>query len=300
MTISTTTDHRDDRSRIAALPCWQGNPGIEPLSGGLSNVNFVVSDNGTRYVVRMVGGDEPVHCVMRFNELAGLNAAHAVGLTPGIVYSEPGIMVIEHIDGKTYEADDVCDEENLNRIIPVVRTLHEEAKYHVTGPCLGFWVFRLLRSYANILREGNSRMVPHLDTYMAINDELEAAVGAVEMRFCHNDLLCANFIDTGEKIWLIDWEHCGYGARLFDLANIASNAQLPEASERMMLAAYYGEEADDRRWRRYKAFRAGSHLREAMWSMASEIHLDLDVDYVAYTQENLEAFETACAEFKKL
>ncbi|MEQ8665050.1 MAG: phosphotransferase [Rhodospirillales bacterium] len=293
-------DVQAEMDRVRGLPCWQGDIDIAVLSGGLSNLNFTVVDGGRRFVVRMVGGDEPIHNVMRFNEVSGLNAAHAVGLTPALVYGEPGVMVVDFIDGKTYEAGDVADTDNLNRIIGAVRTLHEQAKDHVFGPCLGFWVFRVHRSYANLLREGNSRMLPQLDRFMAISDELEAAVGPVTVTFCHNDLLCANFIDDSENVWIIDWEHCGYGARLFDLANIASNAQLTEDTERAMLESYYGFAPDATRWRRYKAFRAGSHLREAMWSMASEIHLDLDIDYVAYTQENLDAFEVAYQEFKKL
>lgn len=295
-----TINANAEMSRVRQLPCWKGDVHIEVLTGGLSNLNFTVDDGGSKYVVRMVGEDEPVHNVMRFNELSGLEAAHAIGLTPGLVYHEPGIMVIEHIDGKTYAAEDINSAQNLKRIIPVVRTLHEDGKKHIFGPSLGFWVFRVHRSYAHLLHKGKSRMVPHLDRLMKINDELETAVGAVHMTFCHNDLLCANFIDDGSKIWLIDWEHCGYGARLFDLGNIASNAQMPEELERLMLAEYYGEEAAPERWHRYKAFRAGSHLREAMWSMASEIYLDLDIDYVSYTQENLNAFEIAYEEFKKL
>lgn len=294
------TNIEKEMDRVRKLSCWKGEVGIEVLEGGLSNLNFTVDDSGAKYVVRMVGGDEPVHNVMRFNELAGLQAAHAVGLTPALVHSEPGIMVIEHIDGTTYGPEDVNDAANLKRVVAAVRKLHEEGRNHVFGPCLGFWVFRVHRSYAHLLREGGSRMVPQLDRFMAINDELEQAVGPVQTTFCHNDLLCANFIDDGKKVWLIDWEHCGYGARLFDLANIASNAQMPEDLERLMLAEYRGGEADPALWRRYKAFRAGSHLREAMWSMASEIHLDLDIDYAAYTQENLDAFEAAYREFGKL
>ena len=295
-----TTDADVAISRIRALPCWQGDISIEPLSGGLSNLNFVVDDSDRRYVVRMVGDDDLVHNVMRFNEINGLRAAHAIDLTPDLVYGEQGIMVIDYVEGKTYEAADVCQETNLRRIVEVVRSLHEQAKHHAYGPCLAFWVFRVNRSYARVLREGNSRMLPQLEHFMAVNDELEVAVGEVTMTFCHNDLLCANFIDAGDKLWLIDWEYCGYGPRLFDLANIASNAQMPEDLERLMLTEYYGAPPDAQRWRRYKAFRAGSHLREAMWSMASEIHLDLDIDYQAYTRENLDAFEVALNEYRKL
>ncbi len=296
-----TMDAADIEKRVRALPCWSDGAAldVQPLSGGLSNLNFVVTDGARKRVVR-VGDDQPIHNVMRYNEIASAKAALAVGLTPEIIYTEPGILVIDFIDGQTYGPEDVRKPENLMRILPLVRTLHDEGSHHIFGPCLAFWVFRVHRSYAELLRQGESRMLPQLDRFMSINDELERAVGSVDVCFCHNDLLAANFIDTGDRIWLIDWEHAGYGARLFDLANIASNSELPTDLERIMLETYYGTPADDALWRRFKAFRAGSHLREAMWSMVSEIHLDLDVDYVAYTRDNLEMFEAAYGEFKTL
>ena len=43
-----------------------------------------------------------------------------------------------------------------------------------------------------------------------------------------------------------------------------------------------------------------SLLREAMWSMVSEVHSRLDFDFVAYTAENLARFERAWAEFAEM
>jgi hypothetical protein len=51
---------------------------------------------------------------------------------------------------------------------------------------------------------------------------------------------------------------------------------------------------DDLR-RRYAAMKCASLLREAMWSMVSELHLTVDFDYEAYTAENLARFEKAYA-----
>ncbi|MGH9172853.1 MAG: choline kinase, partial [Vicinamibacterales bacterium] len=41
------------------------------------------------------------------------------------------------------------------------------------------------------------------------------------------------------------------------------------------------------------AMKCASLLREAMWSMVSELHLTVDFDYVAYTADNLARFEKA-------
>ncbi|NBP95332.1 MAG: choline kinase, partial [Gammaproteobacteria bacterium] len=42
----------------------------------------------------------------------------------------------------------------------------------------------------------------------------------------HNDLLAANFIDDGHRLWLIDWDYAGYNSPLFDLANLAANNEI--------------------------------------------------------------------------
>jgi hypothetical protein len=46
--------------------------------------------------------------------------------------------------------------------------------------------------------------------------------------------------------------------------------------------------------------KCASLLREAMWSMVSEIHSELDFDYVEYTTENLARFERAHDEFQAM
>ncbi len=92
-------------------------------------------------------------------------------------------------------------------------------------------MFQVVRGYAVSLREGNSRMLGEVPRYLAINAELEAALGAVRMVFGHNDLLPANFMDDGERLWLIDWDYAGLNTPLFDLANLASNNQFSQAEE---------------------------------------------------------------------
>ena len=46
--------------------------------------------------------------------------------------------------------------------------------------------------------------------------------------------------------------------------------------------------------------KCASLLREAMWSMVSEIHSTLDFDYIKYTTDNLERFDNTFAQFEKL
>ena len=292
--INVTIDPID---RARRLPCWRKPVEPQPLSGGLSNHNYVVKEGGAKYVVR-IGGDAHMHNVMRFNEQACGRAAAAIGIAPKQVYTEADVLVMDFIEGTVFDAGLVRD--NLARILTPLKTLHRAGTQAVRGPVLGFSVFHVVRHYQKLLDESDCRSAVELPRLMKIAGQLEAAVGAIEPALCHNDLLAANFIDDGNKIWIIDWEHAGFNTPLFDLANIASNSVFPESLEREMLERYYGEPAGDALWRRFKAFRAASHQRETMWSMVAEIYSKLDQDYAAYTNKNLDDFNRAYTEFKAL
>ena len=288
----------DLKARVTALPCWQGEVHAEALVGGITNINFQVSDASGTYVVRL-GGEIPVHQVMRFNELAASRGAADAGISPEVIHAEPGVLVIRFIEGKVFEEADVREPKNLPRVVEMIKRVHQVIPKKFKGPCLTFWVFHVLRDYAHSLREGGSAHLEKLPRLLDITGKLEEAVGQIDLVFSHNDLLPANLIDDGERLWLIDWDYSGFNSPLFDLANLASNNQLTRDQELEILALYFQEAPTERRWRAYAAMKCASLLRETMWSMISEIHSKLDFDYSAYTAENLARFEATLLSLKE-
>ncbi len=286
------------KSKAASLACWSGPVEPQPLSGGITNLNFTVEDGGDRFVVR-VADDIPIHGIMRFNEVAASRAAHAAGVSPEVIHAEPGALVLRFIHGETYREAEVRRADGEGRILPLLRRVHYDMPKYFSGPVLAFWVFQVIRGYAIALVKGESRMAGEVPRYLAVNEELETAIGPVRMVFGHNDLLPGNFMDDGERLWLIDWDYAGLNTPLFDLANLASNTQFSEAEEDRLLEAYFETAVDDEARRKLKAMKCASLLREAMWSMVSEIHIDIDFDYIAYTAENLARFEAAYTVFKE-
>jgi thiamine kinase-like enzyme len=283
--------------RARALPIWSGPVDPQPLGGGITNVNFLVEDAGRRVVVR-IGDDIPVHGVMRFNELAASRAAHAAGVSPAVIHAEPGALVIEHIDGRTLEAEDVRDPDRLPRILELVARAHRVIPRHLRGPVLMFWVFHVIRDYAaRLVRES-----PHagaIPGFLKAAEALETAVGPVEIVFGHNDLLAANLIDDGTRLWLIDWDYAGFNSPLFDLGGLAANNGLSEAQEAWMLEAYFRGPPDAALWRRYRAMKCAAALRECLWSMVSEMHSEIAFDFAPYTDKNRAAFAAAWADFRQ-
>jgi thiamine kinase-like enzyme len=283
-------------ARVAALAIWLGRVDPIPLAGGITNQNFMVEDRGRRYVVR-VGNDILVHGVVRANELAASRAAHLAGLSPGVLHAEPGILVLDFIEGRTFTPEDVRNPANLERLVDMVRRCHRDIPQYLRGPAAMFWVFHVVRDYAHTLREGNSRHVPLLQDLLARAARLEQAVGPIEIVFGHNDLLAANFIDDGHRLWLVDWEYAGFNSPLFDLGGLASNSEFSVEQAEQALSLYFDRPVDDQLRRRAAAMTAASLLRETMWSMVSEIHSTVDFDYTAYTAENLRRFEAAYANY---
>ena len=141
-------------------------------------------------------------------------------------------------------------------------------------------------------------MATELNALMETSETLEKAVGAIDLIYGHNDLLAANFIDDGDRLWLVDWDYAGYNSALFDLGGLASNNGLSSEQERRLLTAYFGSERDKNSFLRYEAMKCASLLREAMWSMVQEIHSTLDFNFVGYTDENMIRFRSALEQFK--
>ena len=281
----------DPEAAIRALPLWTGAVSIAPLPGGITNKNYLVTDSGRRAVVR-IGGDIPVHGVLRFNEQAASRAAAAAGVSPKVLYAEPSLLVLDFIDGRTYAADDV--RANARRCVELVKRAHREIPKHLRGPTLAFNVFHVIRDYGHTLDDDGRSDRGGL---VAATASLEEKLGPIDLVFGHNDLLAGNFIDDGERLWLVDWDYAGWNTPLFDLGGLASNNGFNAQERDALLEDYFGAPPSDELRRRLQAILIASLARETLWSMVSETRSTIDFDYKAYTQENRARFEAALKAF---
>ncbi len=278
--------------KIRALPCWRGEITAEPLTGGLSNESWKVTDDAGAHVVRF-GRDYPFHHVLREREVMTARAAHAAGFAPEVTYAAPGVMVSAFLDARTWGEPDV--REAPERVAALIRDFHEKMPAEITGPAFLFWPFHVIRDYARTI--GDSAY--DIARCLRLNAEFEAAQIPMPIIFGHHDLLPANFLDDGARLWLIDFEYAGFGTPMFDLAGAASNAGMDEAQSARLLAAYFGHAPDATTIRAFDAMQCASLLREAMWAMVSELHLSAPgADYAAYAQDNLDRLDAALARYR--
>lgn len=279
------------QERIAVLPCWSGGIDAQPLAGGLSNESWLVTDSAGRHVVRF-GKDYPFHHVLREREVSVARAAHAAGFAPRVEYAEPGVMVSAFIEARTWTEADMRAEPE--RIAHLLSDFHTAMPAEISGPGFMFWVFHVIRDYARTLAAKNSPHAGELPRFLEIADELEQAQKPLPIIFGHNDLLPANFLDDGKRLWLIDFEYAGFNTAMFDLAGAASNSGMDEEASQRLLSAYFDGPGEPALRRAFDAMQCASLLREAMWAMISAIYLAAPgADYEAYAQENLDRLAAA-------
>ena len=166
----------------------------------------------------------------------------------------------------------------------LLKDCHTKVGRHVRGPANAFWVFHVIRDYVSLI-DADRR-------YLDIADRLEQVQVPLPIVFGHHDLLPGNVMDDGARLWLIDWEYGGFGTAMFDLANLSSNGAFNTAQDATLLAAYFAGKVDDELRRAFSAMKAASALREALWAMVSDVHLQTPgVDYKAHAKDYLARFE---------
>ena len=282
------------KATIQSIPIWNNEISIKTLDGGITNENFLVEEHNKKYVVRL-GNDIPEHLVSRSNELIVSKAASNAGISPKVIYHSHGILVLDYIKSITLSSEGV--RKNIKSIIPLIKKIHYEIPKNLYGQSVIFWVFHVIRNYVKFLNDNKSLHIKILSDLISKSESLEKNSSPYEIVFGHNDLLPANFLDDGSKIWIIDWEYAGFNTPLFDLGGLSSNNDFSYKEEIYLLENYFENKINDKLLLQYNSLKCASLLRETMWSMVSELTSKIDFNYAEYTEENLSKFNQA---FKNL
>lgn len=273
--------------KLGGLGLWQGSGSIEPLIGGMTNRNYLVDPDGAALVAR-VCGELPRLGIDRRNEAACQTIAAHLGLAPELVHQEDGLLVSRHIPGQTLGQDDVIQPTVLATVMKAVKQLHD-AWASVASHLLYFCPFQTIRSYARSAKDLGASLPDSFDAMVNDACNLERMVRPFRPVLCHNDLLPANLIMEGERIWIIDWEYAGMGHPFFDLASLSTAAFFTEDHDESMLG-YYLDLLDEHHFREFRIYKAASALREALWGLVQSVASDIPFDYLSYADRSFDFY----------
>ncbi len=278
--------------RLRKLGLVRGPFSIEPISGGLSNRNFAVRTAGQSYFARICQ-ELPLLGVHRRNEMVCHGAAALRGLAPEIVHHERGLLVTRFVEGRTLDPITIRDPAMLPRLAALLGHLHEGWDV-LTGQVLYFCAFQTVRTYAQTAKELKAWLPHDIDQILEDITALARRIAPFRPVQCHNDMMPANVIDDGARLWLLDWEYSGAGHPLFDLAHASTAAGMSRAEQRALVAAYPGQ-LPEAGLAEFEIFRVVALLRETLWSTIQSVASDIEFDYAGYARENFEAYRAARA-----
>ena len=265
----------------ARVSLWRGRPlSISPLSGGLTNENYLVELEGTKYVMRLPGKSTELLSIDRENEVFNTIAAATTGIGPRVLEHVPGVdvMVLEFIPGPTMSAKTLQSPRMMARMAQSFHRLHAAPRF-----LHDFNMFRLIDQYLRIVDENGVPIPDGYRDWLPNVGQIERAVGVaglVEVP-CHNDLLCENFIDDGAALRIVDYELSGNNDPCFDLGNTAQEAEFDQEMRATLCEAYFGNR-DPRQLARMNLFALMSDVGWTLWGAIQARISTVDFDFRAY------------------
>jgi thiamine kinase-like enzyme len=262
------------------------------LPGGLTNRNYKVTTPEGTFVARVSSGGSELLAIDRDCEYRNSVTAAAAGAgAPVIEYRpEDKILVIGYLEGRTFSNEDVAAPGNIPRVAQACRRLHSGGRFGND-----FNMFEIQRRYLSVARRRGFAIPAGYDD---LAPQFEAAAAALSVRDpgtvpCNNDLLAANFIDDGDRIWLIDYEYSGNNDACFELGNIWAECRLSLDALADLVTAYFGTPRRSMIARARLLGLVGKY-GWTLWGAIQNAASPLDFDFWSWAMER---FEGAAAGF---
>lgn len=282
---------------LARVPLFAGvDPAGVTRLAGLTNVNHLVEANGGRYVLRIPGAGTSEY-IDRVAEHTAAHSAAAAGVNAEVVFFDPsdGLMVTRFVDGAvTMDAARFRDLGAVRRAGEAFRRLHTTAAPFATD----FTLFAMIDEYKTLLAAKGATLPDGYEALQARADAtrqaLEATPAAGPRRLVpsHCDPLCENFLDTGERMYVIDYEYAGNNDPMWDLGDLSVEGGFTAEQDATLLHAYFGGDPPPAEVGRMVAYQAMCDLLWTLWGVIQHVNGNPADDFWAYATGRFERCRT--------
>lgn len=283
------SEENDARRRLAALPGFgpeaAGRARLTRLPG-LTNRVFEVERGEEQFCLR-IPGSESGPIVDRHAEETNARAAAAAGVAPEVVhFGADGTMLTRFIEGAPVTPAHLkASPSALARTALALRSLHE-SRARFAGE---FRAFATMQRYADLLAALGAPVPDRHRETMAATERVQAALTArpATLRPCHCDPTGRNLIDTGERVWLIDFEYSAMNDPAWDLAYFSVESSLDDRADAELLAAYFGRPAFTAESARLAVTKVACEILGALWALVQQAQGNRAADFSTYAERSL-------------
>jgi thiamine kinase-like enzyme len=289
MDDQSTALAREELKHIKLFWCLDDSEIDIKRLGGLTNMVFFVDHAGEQYVLRLPGKGTEEY-INRRDELIAAKEAARVRVAPDVIHFDhkTGVMVTRFIDNSvTLTPSHFKDRNNaVARAGEALKRLHSsDAKFNSR-----FELFGMIDQYLKVLSTRD------IDLPAGYHDTLKQAEGVrralaahpLPLVACHCDPLCENLLDTGKRVWIVDWEYAGMNDPMWDLGDLAVEGQFTPEMEAELLASYFasGPSASERG--RFVIYKAMCDLLWTLWGLVQHANKNPAEDFWAYSLNRFE------------
>ena len=287
-----TPDTRDIRAIAASIPLLAGYDGPVLRLGGLTNRVYHLGD----HILRIPGAGTAGY-INRADEAVAARAAAAAGVSPELLFADPasGLMVTRFIPA----AVTMTPAAFLDRPGAPARAALGLRQLHRSGAQFAsqFNLFGMIDDYLHFLSRHDVALPAGyhdvVNSAGGIRDTL--AVHPVTPVACHCDPLCENFLDTGDRMWIVDWEYSGMNDPMWDLGDLSVEAEFSPDQDADLLYAYFDGPAHPRDHGRMVIYKAMCDLLWTLWGLIQLANANPADDFRAYADNRFARCKTLMA-----
>ncbi|MBZ9678180.1 phosphotransferase family protein [Mesorhizobium sp. ES1-1] len=272
-------DTDEARARLATIPMLAGYGGPLERLGGLTNLVFKVGE----FCLRIPGKGTQEY-IDRANEAVAAREAAKAGVSPEVLHVDPatGVMVTRFIAG----AETMSPERFKIRSGSPARAGEAFRTLHMSGAefPFRFELFAMIDDYLKLLETKDVALPAGYHDVVREAGAVRSALAAhpAPLVACHCDPLCENFLDTGERMWIVDWEYSGMNDPLWDLGDLSVEGKFDAAQDEEMMHAYFGGEARPPERGRIVIYKAMCDLLWTLWGLIQLANGNPVDDFRAY------------------
>ena len=263
--------------------------------GGLTNLVYRITVRDQDYLLRIPGqGTEDY--INRVIEAHDAKVAAAAGVSAEVLFfdEQDGLMLAEYIPGITLSAEGFKELDRVRRSAQSFKKLHQSGLAFKTR----FDVFEKIDEYLALVAKLKA---PVPDGYQQVKQEADAvrqvlAAHPAPLAPCHCDPLAENFIDTGEQVYIVDWEYAGNNDPMWDLGDLSVEAGFDAEQDRALLESYFGSSTPLDQTGRMVMYKALCDLLWTLWGVVQHANDNPAEDFWAYSVNRFERCQTLMAQ----
>jgi thiamine kinase-like enzyme len=267
------------RAALAAIPVLAGYQGPLERLGGLTNLVYRAGDLCLR-----IPGKGTEEYINRANEAVAAREAARAGVSPEVLHADAGtgVLVTRFLDG----AETMSPEKFKTRPGSPARAGEAFRKLHSSGAVFPFRfeLFSMIDDYLKVLSTKDVALPEGYHDVVREADGVRAALAVhpAPLVACHCDPLCENFLDTGDRMWIVDWEYSGMNDPLWDLGDLSVEGKFDDAQDEELMLAYFGREPKPAERGRVVIYKAMCDLLWTLWGLIQLANNNPVDDFRAY------------------